>query len=204
MTSVGFYLNQNKCTGCKTCQIACKDLHNHPVGINFRRVYEYGGGTWKQENKTWTQDVFAYYTSIACNHCEDPACTKVCPTGAMQKHEDGYVIIDQEKCIGCKNCAVACPYGAPQFNEATKRMNKCDGCRDRVKQGMKPACVEACTGRALDFGNMDEMRAKYKGTADIAPLPNPSLTKPNLIINPGRTARPSDDTEGKLLNPKEV
>ena len=136
MTQLGFYVDTAKCTGCKTCQLSCKDENDLTVGVNWRRVYEYGGGSWFQnEDGTYQQNVFAYYTSISCNHCAKPACTKACPTGAMHKREsDGLVLVNQDVCVGCRYCEMACPYGAPQFNAEKKVMSKCDGCYDRVEQ----------------------------------------------------------------------
>lgn len=112
MTQLGFFVDVSKCSGCKTCAVACKDAHNLPVGMNFRKVHEYAGGNWKQAaDGSWTQDVFGYYVSLGCNHCSDPACVKVCPTKAHHKRaEDGLVVIDATKCIGCGLCAQACPY----------------------------------------------------------------------------------------------
>ena len=112
MKQLGFFIDASKCTGCKTCTVACKDAHDSPVGINFRHVLEYAGGGWRQDRSTgaWHQDVFAYYLSIGCNHCADPACVKVCPTKAHYKRkEDGLVVIDAAKCIGCGMCAAAVP-----------------------------------------------------------------------------------------------
>ncbi len=112
--------------------------------VSFRRIYEYAGGDWQEDNGVWHQNVFAYYLSISCNHCEDPACTKVCPSGAMHKRDDGFVVVNEEVCIGCRYCHMACPYGAPQYNAAKGHMTKCDGCYDRVAEGKKPICVESC------------------------------------------------------------
>ena len=197
MTQYGFYFDASKCTGCKTCMVACKDKNNLPVGMNFRRVTEYSGGNWRQDRATgaWHQDAFAYYLSISCNECSDPACVKVCPTKAhFKRSEDGLVLIDPKKCIGCGACLAACPYGAPQLDREARKMRKCDTCLDRREKGLNPACVDACPQRALDFGPIDELRKKYGDCAAIAPLPDASVTKPNL---PTKSAK-KPGTEGTV------
>ncbi|MBB1312054.1 DMSO/selenate family reductase complex B subunit [Aliivibrio logei] len=204
MKQYGFYIDSSKCTGCKTCQLSCKDNKDLDVGVNFRRVYEYAGGDWLKEGEIYRQSVYSYYLSIACNHCDEPACTKVCPSGAMHKREDGFVVVDEEICIGCKYCTMACPYGAPQYNEEKGHMTKCDGCYERVGQGLEPICVGSCPLRALEFGPIAELREKYGTNADVAPLPSSLITKPNIVIKPNRNARPTDDKTGHLANPKEV
>ena len=200
----GFLVDSAKCTGCKTCQLACKDYRDHDVDINFRRVYEYTGGSWQAVGDTWQQDVFAYYLSIACNHCTDPACTKVCPSGAMHKDANGYVLVDGDLCIGCKSCAMACPYGAPQYDAKRGVMTKCDGCVDRVTEGLKPVCVDACPLRALDFAPIDELRDSHGTIGAVAPLPSVSYTAPNLVLVPNPHSRPVGDRSGVLGNPLEV
>lgn len=142
MTQLGFFIDLTKCTGCQTCTVACKDAHNLEVGRNFRKVLEAESGSWKQDKATgaWHQDVCAYYGSISCNHCVDPACVKVCPTKAhFKRKEDGLVVIDTKKCIGCGACAMACPYHAPVLNPVTKKMSKCDGCLNRLQAGLHPS-----------------------------------------------------------------
>ncbi|HHU7423255.1 TPA: dimethylsulfoxide reductase iron-sulfur subunit DmsB, partial [Escherichia coli] len=180
-TQYGFFIDSSRCTGCKTCELACKDYKDLTPEVSFRRIYEYAGGDWQEDNGVWHQNVFAYYLSISCNHCEDPACTKVCPSGAMHKREDGFVVVDEDVCIGCRYCHMACPYGAPQYNETKGHMTKCDGCYDRVAEGKKPICVESCPLRALDFGPIDELRKKHGDLAAVAPLPRAHFTKPNIV-----------------------
>ncbi|WP_077476435.1 DMSO/selenate family reductase complex B subunit [Rodentibacter ratti] len=205
MEQYGFYFDSDRCTGCKTCELACKDYKDLGTEVNFRRIYEYTGGNWiSQPNGCWSQNVFAYYMSISCNHCAEPACTKVCPTGAMHKNADGFVMVNEEICIGCRYCHMACPYDAPQYDAQKGHMTKCDGCYSRVKTGQKPICVEACPLRALDFAPIEQLRKQYGEQASIAPLPPAEITQPNLVVKPSKNARPSGDTNGFLGNPREV
>ena len=117
---LGFFFDQNYCTGCKACQIACKDKNDLPIGVIWRRVAEWAGGSTVESDGVFQTTAFAYYTSIACNHCEDPICIKVCPTTAIHKGADGIVSIDDGLCVGCRLCEWACPYGAPQFDSAAE------------------------------------------------------------------------------------
>lgn len=199
----GFMMDQSRCVGCRTCQMACKDYKDRPVGVNFRRVYEYEGGGYSinEEGTIISNDVFAYYTSISCNHCTDPACLKACPTGAMMKTRYGIVMVNDKRCVGCKACAMACPYGAPQFNKIEKHMNKCDGCIDRLDEGLDPICVASCPFRALDYGNISDLRAKHGYLASVAPLIKESATLPNLVIKPEKNTRKSGDKGGVMHLP---
>lgn len=203
-----FYFNSELCTGCKACTIACKDKHNLPVGIQWRRVLEFSGGDWIKVGNAYEQNVFAYYVSIACNHCENPVCVTGCPTKAMHRDENGIVSVDGSRCVGCHYCEWNCPYGAPQFNEKLKQMTKCNFCKDYLEQGLAPACVASCPCRALDFGEYEEIVKKYGEQAVIAPLPRADITSPRLVCAPNRHSKPQGSTAGirggRISNPEEV
>lgn len=204
MAQYGFYFDATRCTGCKTCEAACRDAHDLPLGSTYRHVYELEGGSWSKDAAgCWTTDSFTYYTSFSCQHCEDPACMHVCPTGAMHKDDNGLVSVDSDRCIGCGYCAMACPYDAPQVDRSKGHSVKCDGCAERVAAGKKPICVEACSMRAIEFGPVDEVSAKGR-RADVAPLPDPALTSPNLYINACAASRPFGSTDCRVANASEV
>lgn len=203
-----FYFDASACIGCKTCVIACKDKNDNPPGINFRRVVEYGDGAWVphpvHRELLMPSNFFSYYISSACMHCEEPICVEVCPTGAMHKRDDGIVLVDPDICVGCRLCEQACPYGAPQYNESAGVMTKCDFCVDFLEAGQKPACVASCPQRALDFGELEELREKYGSENAIEPLPQGQYTKPAIVITPHPGAQKSGQGTGKILNPMEV
>lgn len=184
---LGFYLDSRACIGCKACQTACKDKNDLPVGVNWRKVLEFTGGLWKAEGKNMVpENVFAYYLTVSCQHCENPPCMPVCPTSAISKDSDGIVDIDPAKCMGCQYCSWACPYGAPQFGKQGEPMSKCDMCADIRAIDQNPACVDACPLRALEWGDMAELREKYGNIDDVAPLPDGAQTTPSMIITPHR------------------
>jgi anaerobic dimethyl sulfoxide reductase subunit B (iron-sulfur subunit) len=202
---LGFYVDIEKCTGCKACQVACKDKNDLPEGIRWRRVFQYEGGQWVNQDGTMIpSNVYAYAVSAACMHCQNPVCTQVCPAGAITKRDDGIVLIDQDKCIGCRYCSWACPYGAPQFDAAQGVMTKCTMCADLVDKGERPACVEACPYRALDFGPLDELEAKHGNFNSPAPLPDPNITQPSVVYNPNKVTKFTGDTSGHLMNLEEL
>lgn len=203
---LGFFFDQSRCTGCKACSIACKDKYDLPVGVTWRRVEEYSGGGWlvNDSDNTVTQNIFTYYTSVACNHCDDPICAEVCPSQAMHKGENGIVSVDPSICIGCRYCEMACPYGAPQYDQEKGVMTKCDFCMDRINEGGTPACVASCPSRALDFGEVVDLRQKYGEQADIEPLPDPTITNPNLTIKPHPRSQKSGYGTGHLVPSEEI
>ena len=205
MSQYAFHLDMSRCTGCKTCVVACKDAYDLDVGVAFRRVYEaVGGTTTKDEMGCAHTDCFVYYLSLSCNHCTDPVCVEVCPTQAMHKDADtGLVSVDVEKCIGCGYCHLSCPYNAPKVDPRKGHSVKCDGCAERVSAGEAPICVLACPARALSFGEVEDMR-KIGEVADVAPLPSATHTLPNFFITPCQDARPSDSDEVVVGNIAEV
>lgn len=206
MSQYGFHFDASRCTGCKTCVLACKDVRDLRIDQAYRRVFEYGAGTWSQDGQgCWSTDSFVYYVSAACNHCDEPACVAACPVASMAKDgETGLVYNDPSTCIGCGACVEACPYEVPRLDEQTKISIKCDGCHERVEAGMMPACAESCPQRALDFGEVEELRAAYGDLAAIAPLPDPSQTSPNVCITPCDGAEEWDKASGEVLNGSEV
>jgi anaerobic dimethyl sulfoxide reductase subunit B len=198
---LGFHVNLANCTGCKACEIACKDRKDLPVGVRWRRVYDYGGGEWIQDgDQLVPSGVFNYFVSTACMHCANPICVEVCPASALTKRDDGIVVINADNCIGCRYCSWACPYGAPQFNEERGVMTKCDFCVELQAKGEKPACVDACPYRALDYGEISELKAKYGDFNDPAPMPDPSLTNPSIVYTAHKDTRTSGVGGGQVLN----
>ena len=117
--------------------------------------------------------------------------------------ETGLVSVNEKRCVGCGYCLMACPYNVPKVDRSKGHSVKCDGCADRVAQGLKPICVESCPLRALDFGPVDEMQ-KLGERADFAPLPDKGLTGPNLYVVKPANAQPSVGFAGEILNVSEV
>ncbi len=202
MTRYAFYFDASACSGCKACQVACKDKHDLPAGVRWRRVYEVVGGGWERRGGAWVNDVVAWNLSMGCNHCERPVCVEVCPAGAMRQREDGLVLIDPERCLGCRYCEWACPYGAPQYDAGAGRVSKCTFCVDELDAGRPPACVAACGLRALDFGDLAELEARHGPVPAAAPLPDPALTRPALRMTPHRDTGRSVDV--RVGNREEV
>ncbi|WP_302389591.1 4Fe-4S dicluster domain-containing protein [Eggerthella sinensis] len=203
MSQYAFYFDGTRCTGCKTCEMSCKDYNDLNVGMTYRRVLEATmGDTTRDADGIVTTTCVSYPVSVACNHCDSPICFEKCPQSAIVKDADtGLMSIDEEKCIGCGTCAIVCPYSAPKVDEEKKKAVRCNGCADRVAAGEKPVCVEACPARALDFGTAEEM-AKLGERANIAPLPDASETTPNLFIKASADAQPVGTVE--VANPLEV
>lgn len=202
----GFYFDSTRCTGCRTCEMACKDYHDLSTEAAFRRVFDYEGGEFVENaDGTVTATTYAYHLSEACNHCESPKCFAACPTGAIEKDEDGIVYIKEDVCTGTGACVDACPFGVPILVKEKNKAVKCDMCRDRIAEGKRPICVEACPLRALEWGDLDELKKAHPDAVHaIAPMADPSITNPSVIINVCPAAKEVGDTTGAVANEKEV
>lgn len=184
--------------------VACKDKNDLEDGIRWRRVVEYCGGQWvAMPDGTFRQDVFGYYISVSCNHCADPICVEVCPTGAMTQDKNGIVTVDQIRCMGCRYCEWACPYSAPQYQPAKGRMSKCNFCCDELKEVGTPACVAACPTRALSIVELSESSLEFDAHKPIAPLPDNTFTEPHAIFKAHKRGKPVNSKAGYIANPEE-
>ena len=143
-------IDLDRCIGCMGCQVACKMENEVALGSSRIRVLPMGPtGIYP--------DLEMYFMPVMCQQCEDPACIRVCPTGASYKrNEDGDVLIDQEICIGCLSCKKACPYELNNFNNEMRVMDKCTLCSHLQEEGEQPACVRNCAGRAMMFGDIND------------------------------------------------
>lgn len=173
---VGFYINMANCYGCQTCQVACKSEQRTAPAVSLRRVRQFD-----------TDNPATHATlSMGCNHCEHPECLANCPAGAYTKLENGIVYQDHNKCIGCRMCVMACPYGVPQYDPKEGKTSKCSYCKERIEKGLQPMCVESCPGGNLVAGNLDELKAKYPGVQELPGMPKAGITNPSIIINPAK------------------
>jgi len=169
---LGLVIDLDTCVGCHACAVACKQWNEggsfgplpdadpygkEPLGVWFNRVHTY------EVDRGAGKAPMAVHFPRSCLHCETPACVTVCPTGASYKRaEDGIVLVDEAKCIGCKLCSWACPYGAREYGQARGVMQKCTLCVDRIynqsldEGDRQPACVQACPTRARHFGDLGD------------------------------------------------
>tara|TARA_R110001599_G_scaffold103352_5_gene262912 strand:- start:32996 stop:34846 length:1851 start_codon:yes stop_codon:yes gene_type:complete len=169
-----FHFTADNCIGCHACEAACSEKNDNPAHISFRSVGYVEGGTYP--------DFKRMNISMACNHCDDPVCLKGCPTRAYTKHvEYGAVLQDPETCFGCGYCTWVCPYNAPQLDPIKGQVSKCNMCVDRLEVNLKPACVSACLGNALNFGVVDDLPDnREQGKLSIPGFPDPEITHPNI------------------------
>ena len=200
MARWGMVFDLQRCIGCNACVVGCKQENSLPDGVLFTRTLSEEYGVYPTVNRV--------YIPTLCNHCEDAPCEKVCPSGATYTRDDGIVMVDSDKCIGCGSCAVACPYD--QRNEMNADLfkdglfgtgeltpfeeqgyirftpgmvTKCDFCSGRVDAGLDPACVVTCPTDARIFGDLDDPESKpsklIREKGGRAPLPEKN-TKPKV------------------------
>ncbi|EKM98380.1 4Fe-4S dicluster domain-containing protein [Acidocella sp. MX-AZ02] len=171
---LGLVIDLDTCVGCHACAVNCKEWNTgghaaplpdydpygkEPDGVWFNRIHSYEAGCGEASRTV--------NFPRSCLHCENPQCVTVCPTGASYKRvEDGIVLVDMDKCIGCKLCSWACPYGAREFDELAGVMKKCTLCIDRIynetlpAEEREPACVATCPSRARHFGDFNDPESK--------------------------------------------
>lgn len=159
-----------RCIGCRGCQVACKQWND----LEAEATRNHGGyenpGT--LTSRTWTRIRFRererdgrlswVFSKVQCMHCLEPACVSVCTVGALQRSPEGPVVYAAERCIGCRYCQYACPFGVPKYewHEALGLIRKCTLCIDRVGAGLRPVCAQTCPTRAIVFGERDELVAE--------------------------------------------
>lgn len=164
-------IDLKKCYGCNACTVICKQRNGTPKGVFWAKVYATETGKYPNARRE--------YTPAMCMHCDNPPCVTTCPTGASYKREDGIVVVDQDKCIGCRYCMVACPYDARYFdfgvnasyfpemeanpyekvhaeNRKKGTVSKCTMCVDLIEEGEVPACSLVCPAKARIFGDLDD------------------------------------------------
>ncbi|MDL0136063.1 4Fe-4S dicluster domain-containing protein [Halobacterium salinarum] len=223
MTNYGLVIDQERCIGCQTCAMTCKQENNVPMGQFWNRVLTVGGehvdtpsGTYPEDGESGDLDM--NYQPTACQHCENAPCVKVCPVNATYTRDDGIVKIDYDKCMGCRYCMAACPYNARVFNwdepehrpedgtgDVAERpqgvVEKCTFCSHRVEDGLDPACVVNCPADARIFGDLDDddsTVSKYISEYNTEQLLNEKGTDPSTYYVQGKMTPGRPWTSDKL------
>jgi Fe-S-cluster-containing dehydrogenase component len=173
----GMVIDLKRCIGCDACTMACRQAKATPRGVLYARIIKVEVGKYPLARLS--------FLPLLCMHCSEPPCEKVCPSGATKKRDDGIVIVDRGKCIGCRSCVIACPYGARDSFRVKKtyfeggitafevaheedhplnKIGKCDLCADRIQAGKEPACVEVCPAEARIFGDLNDQEGRASRT----------------------------------------
>jgi formate dehydrogenase iron-sulfur subunit len=176
-----FLTDSTVCIGCKACEVACKEWNGVPhdgytfTGFSYDNTIALGHSTWRHvkfvermapdaaapADAGYRSNVFRWdFSSDVCKHCEHAGCLEACPTGAIVRTEFGGVFIQADVCNGCGYCTVACPFGVVDRRPDDGRAFKCTFCYDRQKAGLQPACATACPTQSIQFGDLDELRAR--------------------------------------------
>lgn len=172
---MGFFTDTTLCIGCKACEVACKQWNQLPAdGFNFRaesydNTSQLDGNTWrhvafieqstKKSQSSGTVDRWLMSSDV-CKHCTQAACLDVCPTGSLIRTELGTVMVQSDICNGCGYCVVACPFGVLTKRPQDGEVGKCTLCHDRAKDGITPACAQACPTESIQYGVLDELRER--------------------------------------------
>jgi formate dehydrogenase iron-sulfur subunit len=175
---MGFFTDTSVCIGCKACEVACKEWNAIPAdgpleltGMSFDNTSGLSANTWRHvafiEQPAPSGDGIKWLmSSDVCKHCTHAACLDVCPTGALFRTEFDTVVVQQDVCNGCGYCVSACPYGVIDQRPDDGRVFKCTMCYDRIGVGQEPACAKACPTESIQFGDLDELRAKAQQRVD--------------------------------------
>jgi formate dehydrogenase iron-sulfur subunit len=169
----GFFTDTTLCIGCKACEIACKQWNQLPsdgfhwTGFSYDNTATLCDTTWRhvafveQFDRPGLPERILMMSDV-CKHCEQAPCQEACPTGSLIYNEFGNVYVQQDICNGCASCVVACPFGVLDRNLQDGRAHKCTLCYDRQKDGMTPACAKACPTESIQFGPIEELRARAR------------------------------------------
>ncbi len=153
MKKTALVIDLDRCIGCYSCEIACKNENKIDLGVQYNKVFTMGPtGSFP--------NLEMYYLPAVCQSCKNAPCVEVCPTGASYVDKDGVILVDSKKCIACMSCISACPYGARKFNEKQQYVEKCTMCSHLLNAGDQPACVKVCCAKARFFGDVNDPESK--------------------------------------------
>ncbi len=169
----GFLIDLRRCIGCHSCTVACKAENEVPLGVFRCWVKTVEVGRYPRVRRMFLPQL--------CNNCENPPCVAVCPVEATWKREDGIVVVDPHKCIGCRYCMASCPYGVRYLHPTMNIVEKCHWCVHRVERGLRPACVEACPAGARIFGDLNDPDSGISRMLSLNPIQG---LKPDLGTGP--------------------